>query len=167
MTITTTGSDADGYITAADADTYAGKYFIGADSTAWNDASESDKEAAIRQATQYVDSYFRSRFVGVIRSTSQALEWPRAAARDRSGRTINGIPDAVKNAVVELAKERLVAGTNLVPSEARGGMVKSERVEGVVDVEYMDGAPSGTTYEFAEKLLSAVLRGAANRLQRV
>lgn len=166
MAITTTGQNADGYITASDADTYATAHFIGADLTAWNGADADTKEAAIRQATQYIDSYFRDRFPGVIQSYSQALEWPRIGAQDKAGRTLNGIPDVLKDATCELAKARIVAGTNLVPDEARGGKVKREKVD-VVEVEYMDGAPSGTTYKFAEKLLSLVLKGGGGRLKRV
>lgn len=156
----------DSYLPLTYAEAYATNHFIGDDKTAWTAAADTDKEAAIRQATQYIDSYFRDRFPGVIQSTSQSLEWPRVNARDRSGRTLTDTPDAVKNAAVELAKERIVAGANLVPSEARGGRIKRERVEGAVEVEYMDGAPSGTTYEFAEKILSAVLSGGGKRLKR-
>lgn len=157
----------DSYISLADAETYATEHFIGDDKTTWDAASDADKEAALRQATQYVDAKFRDRFLGHIQSTSQALEWPRAAAFDRSGRTLTGTPDAVKDTVVELAKERIAAGDNIVPVEERGGLVKRERVEGAVEVEYFDGAPSGRTYQFAEMLLSQVLERRANKLVRV
>lgn len=156
----------DSYISLADAETYAAAHFIGSDATAWDAASDTDKEAALRQATQYVDAKFRDRFLGYIQSTTQALEWPRTAAFDRSGRTLHGTPEAVTDAVVELAKARIVAGDNLVPVEDRGGQVKREKV-GSLEVEYMDGAPSGRTYGFAEMLLSQVLNRSANRLVRV
>lgn len=167
MALTTTGASADSYLSIADSDTYATDHFIGTDLTTWNGASTSDKEAALRQATQFIDSNFRDRFPGRIRSESQALEWPRSGALDRSGRTLNDVPDIVKNATVELAKDRLVDGTNLVPAEARGGKIKRQRVEGAVEVEYMDNAPAGTTYRWAEKLLSLVLESRGRRIVRV
>lgn len=166
MALTITGSAADSYISEDDADTYAGDYFLGTDFTAWDNATSEDKEKALRQATQFIDENFRDRFPGVIRSESQALEWPRSGARDRSGRTLNNVPDAVKNATVELAKERLVDGRTLVPSETRGGQVKREKV-GPIEVEYMDGAPSGTVYKWAEKLLTGVLKPISRRVVRV
>lgn len=166
MALTTSGSSADSYIDTSDADSYATDHFMGTDITTWNGASTADKEASLRQATQFIDANFRDRFPGVIRSESQALEWPRSGAQDRSGRTINDVPDAVKNATVELAKERLVDGRTLVPSETRGGKVKREKV-GPIEVEYMDGAPSGTVYKWAEKLLTKVLKPVSRRIVRV
>lgn len=160
----TVGSDT--YISVSDADTYASNHFISDDVSVWNNASTSNKEAALRQATQYIDSRFRDRFVGVIQSTAQSLEWPRTNAVDRSGRTLTGTPQVVKDATVELAKERLVADGNLVPVEDRGGKVKREAV-GSIEVEYMDGAPPGRTYKFAEMLLSQVLRKGGKKLNRV
>lgn len=166
MAVTTTGSSADAYVDDSFADDYADDYFLGSDKTAWDSASVTEKEAALRQATQFIDANFRDRFPGVIRSESQALEWPRSGAVDRSGRTINDVPDIVKNATVELAKERLVDGRTLVPSETRGGQVKREKV-GPIEVEYMDGAPSGTVYKWAEKLLTKVLVPISRRIKRV
>jgi hypothetical protein len=153
-------------LSVADADTYATENFMGADLTAWNAATTANKEASLRQATQYIDSRFRDRFVGYIRSQSQALEWPRSNAYDRSGRLLTGTPDAVKAATTELAKERILAGTSLVPSEARGGAVKREKVD-VIEVEYMDNAPAGTTYRFVSDLLSLVLKQSSRRVVRV
>lgn len=154
------------YISVSDADTYAATNFLGADLTAWNAASTPNKEAGLRQAAQYIDNRFRDRFVGQIRSESQALEWPRVNAVDRSGRVLNQIPDAVKNASVELAKERIRNGVTLVPAQPRGGKIKRQKVD-VIEVEYMDGAPSETTYRFAEDLLSVVLMSAGRRVVRV
>lgn len=166
MALTLTGSAADSYESVDNADTYATAHFIGTDLTTWNGASNADKEAALRQATQFIDANFRDRFPGRIRSTPQALEWPRSGAQDRAGRILNDVPDVVKNATVELAKDRLVDGSNLVPAESRGGQIKREKVD-VLEVEYMDGAPAGTWYRWAEKLLSLVLTSAGRRIVRV
>jgi hypothetical protein len=156
----------DSYTDVASADTYATNHFIGDDLTTWNGATTANKEAALRQATQYIDAYFRDRFPGVIQSDSQALEWPRINAYDRSGRYLTGTPDAVKNATVELAKERLVSGTNLIPVADRGGKVKREKV-GQLEVEYMGSAPANRLYRWAEHVLNLVLKESSNRLVRV
>lgn len=154
------------YLTVADADAYAAANFLGADTTAWDAADEPTKEAGLRQAAQYIDARFRDRFPGLIQSTSQDLEWPRINACDRSGRVISGIPDAVKNASVELAKERIKNGVSLAPALPRGGKIKRTKVD-VIETEYMDGAPSETVYQFALDLLSGVLMSVGRRVKRV
>lgn len=161
MALTVSGSSADSYISLADADTYAAEHFIGSDLTSWNASNDDEKEAALREAALFIDNQFRNRFPGVIRSESQALEWPRTNAHDRSGRHISDIPQAVKDAQVELAKEKIVAGGSLMPTEARGGRVKS-KTAGPVSVTYEDGAPAGRNYPHAQNLLSQVLRPGSN-----
>lgn len=165
MALTTTGSNADSYVDLTFADAYADDHFIGDDKTAWDAAGNDDKEASLRQAAQYIDASFRSDFPGYIRSDSQALEWPRSNAYDISGRHISGVPNIVKTVQVELAKERIVAGDNLVPVTERGGRVKSVTV-GPITTTYMDNAEPVRVYRFAKKLLSAVTDHRGNRLVR-
>lgn len=165
MALTLTGASADSYQDVSDADAYATNHFIGTDLTAWNAATTANKEAALRQSTQFIDAKFRDRFPGQIRSESQALEWPRVNARDRAGRVLNQVPDIIKAATVELAKERLVAGGNLVASEARGGQVKRVKV-GPIEQEFMDRAPAGTVYRWVEQLISKVLTNVSHRAVR-
>lgn len=156
MALDASGSDADSYVTLEEAEDYASEHFIGSGKTSWDDATEPEKEASLRQAAQYIDKMFRDRFPGIIKTNSQALEWPRTSAYDRSGRHISNVPDAIKNAAVELAKERIVAGDDLIPVESRGGKVKSVSV-GPVSQTYMDDAPAGRTYRYAEILIKHVL----------
>lgn len=155
----------DTYVSVVDADTYVTDHFRGDDLTTWDTASD-DKEAALREATQYIDANFEDNFVGEIQTTSQTLAWPRVNAVDNAGRLLNGIPSAVKDATVELAFSAL--GGKLVPDESRGGKVKREKVD-VLEVEYFDNAPAGTTYGWVEQLLRPVLKhsGAVKRLFRV
>lgn len=65
--------DAESYVSVADATTYAAK--IG--HSAWSAlaVTEAQREAALRQATAYIDS--RYRFRGEPLTDTQALEWPR------------------------------------------------------------------------------------------
>lgn len=165
MALSLTGATADSYQDVANADIYASEHFIGTDLTTWNAASVADKEASLRQSTQFIDANFRDRFPGQIRSESQALEWPRVNAFDRAGRVLNQVPDIIKTATVELAKERVVSGGNLVASEARGGQVKRVKV-GPIEQEFMDGAPAGTVYRWVEQLISKVLQPTSRRVVR-
>lgn len=167
MTLTTTGHNAEAYADFEYAEAYATDHFIGDDKTVWDQATQPTVEASLRQATQFIDSRFRDRFPGAIRTWAQALEWPRYDAFDRSGRYLAGVPEIVKQATVELAKERIVAGNNLTPTVPAGAQPTEERVEGVVTVKYNNYAVSEPQYRFAERLLSAVLKGSANRLVRV
>jgi len=167
MAFDATGLDANAYDTVANIDAY----WSDRNNATWAAASTAEKEAAIIQATAYIDAKFRDRFVGTIQSTSQSLEWPRVSAWDRSGRALNGIPTAVKSATAELAAAALAE--DLVPTDDRADLIKrkTEKVGPIEETtEYMDGAPAGRTYSFAEMILSAVLRpggGGNRRLTRV
>lgn len=135
----------DTYASIAEADTY----FSEQNKTHWT-GSDAAKEGALRQATVYLDSYYK--WVGTVASSTQTLGWPRVYAYDSEGRTITGIPDRVKDATCELALQALTA--DLVPVQERGGMVKREKV-GPIEVEYQNGAPAGKVYDY----VSAMLRG--------
>lgn len=167
MALTIYGASADSYTSLADADTYVASYFSNADLTVWQAASTEAKESALRQATQYIDSKFGDRFPGQIVSTSQSLAWPRVNASDRAGRVITDIPDACRNATVELAGRRVVSGGSLAPAQSRG--LKSAKV-GPIEVKYTAAAASGapeTNYQWVNQLLSAVLITAGRRIVRV
>lgn len=161
MALDVTGSDAESYVSVAEADTY----WSNRNNATWAALSgDVAKEAALREATQFIDAQYRDRFVGHIQSTTQNLEWPRLNAYDRSGRYLNGIPQAVKDACCELALAAL--SSRLVPVEERGGQVTRKKVKaGPVESEtvYRDTAPSGRTYDFADRLLSSVLQSISLR----
>ena len=167
MALETTGVSADSYASIAEADSYAADYFSSADLAAWNAASTAIKEAALRQATQYIDANFEPRFPGQIVSISQALAWPRVNAYDRAGRILTDIPTVIKNSTTELAGRRVVSGGSLVEAQERG--VIREKV-GPLEVEYTDTAASGaqsTRYLWATQLLSPVLKPAGRQIKRV
>ncbi|MEZ5781162.1 MAG: DnaT-like ssDNA-binding protein [Rhizobiaceae bacterium] len=71
---------------------------------AWAAAEPAAQEAAIIEATSFLDAAFS--WVGKLEDLEQTLGWPRACATDREGRTLTGIPMAVKNATSELARSR-------------------------------------------------------------
>lgn len=57
--------------------------------TPWSDASEGDKEIALRRATRWIDNRYRSRWSGRRYGVDQALDWPRSYAEDHEGYYFN------------------------------------------------------------------------------
>ena len=102
------------------------------------------KEAAILRAMDYIEGMPWKGQRAIYTST---LEWPRLNDLDRSGYPIaaDTVPQGVILALCAAALVELVTPGALAPVLERGGMVKREKVD-VIETEYMDGAPSSTTY---------------------
>lgn len=152
----------DSYIDVADADTY----WSNRNNSDWSGASQAEKEAALREATQYVDGAFD--WIGDLQSDSQSLAWPRINAYITEGPfrgklVSENYPQKVKDATCELALEAL--GGRLEPIEERGGDTKREKV-GPIEIEYADAAPATKTFGFVRKLLRGYYRS-GHRLKRV
>ena len=87
-------------------------------SNAFSDTSlsggEDNKEIALRNGTQYLDSKYNLRWVGRTHSRDQALDWPRDNAVKRDGWDIlpNTIPQDLKDGLAEAAL-REITGTVL------------------------------------------------------
>jgi len=118
----------------------------------WEAALEPAQEAAIIEATSFLDAAFS--WVGKLEDTDQTLGWPRVCAYDREGRTLSGIPTPVKNACCELAN--LALGGRLMPMSLGGAAnaVKRERI-GDVEVEY-DTAQVTQSYDYVRVLLRGI-----------
>lgn len=143
----------DTYISVADTDTYWTEHPGGSN---WTAAGDTDKEAALRQATQYVDKKYT--WVGVHPGTlSQNLSWPRLDAIDRHGRTRTGTPQEVKDATAYMA-EQVLADTGVLNPKDRGGQIKSVAA-GSVNVEWEEGANSQKTYDYVDLLLKNITKG--------
>jgi hypothetical protein len=154
-------ANAESYAAVSDADTYHGNM----NAPAWAAAATPAKEAALRAATSFIDGHYGARFPGWKRTKDQALLWPRSAAVDASGWSIEStgaaaIPPALKRAVSHLAAVALT--TTLAPDVDRGGRIKSKNVNAgqgavAVSTEYETGAPVGTTYRTVDLLLAPLL----------
>jgi hypothetical protein len=160
MTVTV-GTDV--YLSVADADTY----WSNKNDTVWSAATTADKEKALREATQYIDGAFE--FIGSQVATN-VLAFPRYDVYIRSGNFAGisydstTIPPQIEDATAELALEAL--SSRLLPSQARGGAIKKEKVD-VIEVEYLDFAPSQTSYSFVALLLKPLLIGGKNTKELV
>lgn len=145
----TVGTDA--FISLADADAYWSNH-RDADSV-WGSATDLAKEAAIREATEYLDTQFR--WLGEIESTGQSLSWPRTGT-DKEGRSFSGIPSRVEKATAILAREALSG--YLLPAQERGGRIAAIQA-GSVRVDYADAAPAETTYGMVNQVVSPLIQG--------
>ena len=148
----------DVYLSVANANTY----WSNKNNTVWSNASTVEKEAALREATQYIDSAYT--FIG-RQKTDNVLAWPRYNATIHKGNFAGisydstTIPPQIEDACAELALEALSA--RLVAVADRGGLVKREKID-VIEVEYLDFAPSGKSYSFVSMLLKPLIIGSKN-----
>ena len=143
----------DTYLSLADADAY----FTARNAAGWAAAPSVAREAALLQATAYLDGSYA--FRGRIADPGQPLSWPRRDAVDSEGRNLTGIPRRIEHATAELALIALAGA--LAPPLERGGRVLREKV-GPVEVDYMPDAVSGRSYPLIDLLLKPLLRSAAS-----
>ncbi len=154
--------DADAYISLVDAAIYHDNYSPPERRTQWAAASDEDKKASIRTATAWMDAIYDWR--GLVAVNTQALEWPRVAVFDSSGRRIASdvVPRRVSNCCAYLAGENLTSPlSSSIDREA-----KSERV-GPVAVEYMDRAAETVRYPHARRLVRAYIVGTTSQIKVV
>lgn len=89
-------SNANAYVSVAFVDAYATLH----NSATWQ-GNAAQKEAAIIQATQYIDAKYS--FDGSILVTAQSLAFPRTNIYDKEGRTLSGVPKLIQEACCEFA----------------------------------------------------------------
>lgn len=138
------------YLSVADADQYHEDH----GNADWTGADEI-KQAALINATQYVDSHYQWA-TGRKGSKAQALAWPRLYAEGAEGYAIesNEIPSAVEHATAYLARESLI-GTDLQPTETR--KTASETVVGAVAVTYEPGSPIAPRFAMVDNMLAGLI----------
>lgn len=154
----------DTYLTIAQADAYWARR----NNSVWSAATDAQKEKALLESTQYLDNAYS--FIG-HHVDDNPLAWPRHGAKVKRGNfkgeyySSEIIPPQIKNACAELALEALDA--NLRPTLDRGGAIKREKVD-VIEIEYMDFAPSQRSFTFVSILLKPLLEsgGSMRKLVR-
>ena len=144
---------ANSYVTVAELDSWATLYGI-----TLNAADEAAKEVIILKGAAYVES-FRAEFDGNKVESTQPMQWPRENVTiDGFDFPSNEIPQDLKNAQLQAAVET-DAGADLQANQ--GQTVKREKVD-VIEVEYMDGSSSSTSYEKINAYLDALLKSSAS-----
>ena len=89
--------DATSYVSVAEADDYA--LFIGDED--WEVLDEADKERNLMITSTFVDGLLI--WNSTLLNETQGLNFPRKDFRDVQGRLITSVPQAIKNAVMQLA----------------------------------------------------------------
>lgn len=107
--------DANSYASAADGDAYHDGHLY---ASAWTAATLANREKALVMATRLIDGEYQ--FNGVKANDEQALQWPRAGCRDPdvAGDWVwaDTVPNAVRDATCELARELLIVDRTGAPA---------------------------------------------------
>ncbi|WP_426287543.1 DnaT-like ssDNA-binding protein [Luteibacter sp. E-22] len=144
-------SDAEAYISVADADAY----FSARGNEAWAALDTTSKEQALRKGSDYMAGTYGPQWKGERVSTTQALDWPRKCVRVGCfDLPSTAVPSAVARANAEMAVRSI--GGDLQADQS--SQVKQETV-GPITVVYSDGARQGVKYAAVDGLLGALLRG--------
>jgi len=152
-------STSNSYVSVAEADAY----FL--DATILWVGTNGAKEKALVRATRTIDLMGGNRFLGIKLVETQALAWPRDEAYDRDGIELTGIPVYLKRAVYEAALQELILEGSTMPNTTQ--QVKMERVEGAVQVSYVEGSYQGTTFRAIKGWLDYICKGSGLRVVRV
>lgn len=144
-------STAESYISVADASTYFSNRGI----ATWAAlASDSVREAYLRQATDYMVAVYRDLWEGARYTEDQALDWPReGVVRDSWAVGYDEVPVEVQRACAELALK--VASGDLMPDLEQG--IKREKV-GPIETEYDINSPQAVRYKFVDAMLRPFLK---------
>jgi hypothetical protein len=138
-------SDAQSYISVADADTYHTNH---SDSADWSGADTADKEKALRLATQWLDATYHGRWKGTRASADQALDWPRDSVElDGYVLSVSDLPQQLLDATCEMALKE--------------GTIKSKtvRVGPIIDSKTYEGGSRGIKkYRLAEALVRPLIQ---------
>ncbi len=147
-------STAESYISVADASTY----FTNRGVTAWaaldEGEAETNREAYLRLATDYMIQMFRNRWEGVRYTEDQALDWPRmGVVRDSWQVDTDEIPEEVKRACAELALK--ASSGSLAPD------LKQQKLSvtvGPIKTEWDKTSPQYKRYRAIEAMISPYLK---------
>jgi hypothetical protein len=122
----------------------------------WATLTETEKEQALRRATDYMGQMYAAKWKGVRAHAGQALDWPRADVRLPGAGCVpsDAIPKQITQAMAELAL-RAAAG-ELAPDLGR---TVAEKTIGPIKTVYAAGAPEYVRYRSIELLLQPLLGG--------
>ena len=127
-------ADADAFVDRTFADTFLGDRSF----TLWGEATEEDRDAAIRRATAWLSNYYRWKG-SRVKARQQALAWPRSGVRDGGGHTVpdDAVPVELQHATCLAALFELGNPGGLTPSLAPNEQLKREKI-GPLEFAYRD-----------------------------
>lgn len=152
-------TDAESYASVSQVDTYVDTT---TSSAAWSAAATGEKEAALRRATQYLDSEYRSQWKGERSNEEQALSWPRQNVVDADDYYIDydEMPSRLISATCELAI-KAISATLLSDLGVSGTIESTKRKVGPVteEIHYLGGAIQHKEYSLVHGLIADYLSG--------
>lgn len=158
-------ANAESYLSVADCDTYHSNR----GNTSWASVTTANKEAGLRNATEYLIQEYRTRWKGVKNEATQALDWPRSWVYLEPVVTGNTgsdfpqlvsstvVPEEVKKATAELALKWTVSGALRVDVESTGSVI--EKTVDVITIKYAESQRNGGQkyYAAVDAMLSPFL----------
>lgn len=151
------GSDSESYASVE----YADAFHLARGNSLWATLATTEKEQALRRATEYLCSAYRLRWAGYRVSDIQALDWPRyeVPKRDVSSYTYSyydyqSVPEEVKKACASMAFK--AAQGDL--AEDLTQRVVREKI-GPIETEYDSNSPQAVRYRSIDMLLAPLLNG--------
>ena len=152
--------NANSLISVADATLIIENY---GNSTDWVNASEDEKENALRQATRYLDLHYS--WTGYKREPDQALQWPRYETYDEDGNLMDSdaVPSRVLQACAYLAVKETEGDILLEDFDNESKVKKTKDVVGPIteEREYVLGEAPDKTYQTVDKLVDPFVYGEA------
>lgn len=144
-------STAESYLSVADADAFHAK---AGDPAAWASATTTEKEIALRQATQYIDDRYARQWRGHRVQQAQALRWPRYGDADDDGFALDGtsIPQKLKDAVATVALEILGGASPFVTETTPGDLTAKSITVGSISISKSFAGAQGSQPKFAQAL---------------
>lgn len=96
--------------------------------SSWAAATTQARESALVRATDYIETRFRARFMGVKEYRTQSLSWPRNYVYDLDGYEIDGVPKEIQHATCEYALRALTTPVLAPDQSPDAGRVQSKTV---------------------------------------
>lgn len=163
-------TNANSYISVADADTYVADH---GNEAVWTSATNAQKEAALRNATQYIDLKYGDKFksckTNINSGSRQALQFPRISVIDEDGYLYDDdeIPECLKNAVVEAAL-RILAGDDLLGVLESATIQSESSTVGPLSesITYVGGKSPVKRYPKIYSLLKPITNDTGNKMLR-
>jgi hypothetical protein len=136
--------------------THADDYHTDHGNTLWFTMSTTEKEQALRRATDYITQTYRSRWAGTRVTTTQALDWPRYGVVIDLITSIEStiVPHDIRHACIDLAFK--AAGGDLIPDITQSAIRKKV---GDIEIEYDKLSPQRPVYLEIDSILAPYLNG--------
>ena len=156
-------SDAQSYLSLADADSY----FTARGIAAWT-GSNAVKGAALIAATEYIDIRYGDMLKGRAEFPDvQALMFPRLGIYDSEGRPLTGIPQRLERATAEYALISLTQSLMPNPVFDDSGKIVTEETDVTGPLtetkKYQPGYLAVRPYPKADRLMSCFVRASASQ----